>query len=462
MKIFNLCFLLCFLMSTLSFAQPASMSYWEVNTADHINESATDQRDKPLLDLETRELSQKILALDIAKNYIPEANDPGWEPIGINSDESFHFDQHSEVHKCNKQVDFTFFQTTLNVDDLSAINDFTVKYEGADDGTRVYIFNNNEWKTDKRADRILNDCQGSSLNCHFNGLEEQLSANSLDQDLKYLLSQGKNRIVVVHFDHCPPGHSLRNIHFKINGEEIIPNSSLYFDGVNDYVLLGEDVSFYHGDSWTIEGWIDPDPGANTILAVVDGNNNVALKINVQNNGHLRFLTRRPASKVGGQVVIEDRVNLIGGGWHHFSVSQHKVASGEYRLTIIVDGKHTTSVSAPNSKGVKFEDGYKFYLGRGTDEALRRFIGKMDEIRIWDHEITFWVNHANMKKRLSTPQYGLIAYYDFNDGEPGEDNRHTLRILPNHQTKGKYTGYLKGFDLKKGVKSNYAEGAPLNN
>ena len=61
------------------------------------------------------------------------------------------------------------------------------------------------------------------------------------------------------------------------------------------------------------------------------------------------------------------------------------------------------------------------LGTWGDANIRHFNGSMDEVRLWNFARTQAAVQADMKHELTGTESGLIAYYNFNQGESGGSN-----------------------------------------
>ncbi len=86
-----------------------------------------------------------------------------------------------------------------------------------------------------------------------------------------------------------------------------------------------------------------------------------------------------------------------------------------------------------------------------------FNGSIDEVRIWNVARTTQQLAANSYRELRGNEAGLIAYYDFNEGMPNENNAN-LNTIPDMSGNGN-TGTLNNF-AKTGTSSNWVIGAPV--
>ena len=159
-----------------------------------------------VIDFATPDMAARVAAFGKAK--IPAESDPKWETAKTQADGTVDYpDLGENVKRCAQQLDFTYFQTTVNIPDNVDLKNstFTVSFDKADDGARIYFFNdthkNGSFK--EGSDLILNQSKYKEV------------------DLKYQLARGENRLVIVQYNQCTK-NSLRGIRVKVNSKEIPP------------------------------------------------------------------------------------------------------------------------------------------------------------------------------------------------------------------------------------------------
>lgn len=142
-----------------------------------------------------------------AKAKIPAQKDNGWTDAPLNSNGDVSIDRSSTI-ECLNELDFTYFQTTVDIPSNTKVDKFTVSYDKADDGARIYIFNSKfpNGTFDPAADLIISNSRDNSGNV----------------DLKAKIVNGSNRIVIVQFDDCADRNTVKGINVRVNGEEIKP------------------------------------------------------------------------------------------------------------------------------------------------------------------------------------------------------------------------------------------------
>jgi hypothetical protein len=149
-----------------------------------------------LVDFETKTLDQRKNAF--SKATIPAANDPGWKPAEIRKDGSVVFRMPSQIMKAAGQLDFTYFQTTVNLPNGKA-KKFEVQFDLVDDAARIYLFN-------KRF----------PAGYYVDASDVYQAQHKLTKvDFVNQLAEGDNRVVVVQFDQSRPGNSLMGLRLHV-------------------------------------------------------------------------------------------------------------------------------------------------------------------------------------------------------------------------------------------------------
>jgi len=143
---------------------------------------------------------------------IPSETDSRWIAAPTNANGEIHYAVTSILSYCERQLDFTYFETFINIPSGFIVNDLNVTFSAADDGARAYIFNSNH--------------PGGT----FIG-QIKLGQTPVTANYASLSKAGEtNRLVIVQFDDCPTGNNLTGAQVKVNGE-VAPISSLSFNTV---------------------------------------------------------------------------------------------------------------------------------------------------------------------------------------------------------------------------------------
>ncbi len=193
------------------------------------------------------------------------------------------------------------------------------------------------------------------------------------------------------------------------------NRVLSFDGVDDYVDLG-DISELNGvQTFTIEGRFYPTSVTGTyniFSKVIDATHDIRIRM----DGGSFFV------EIGdGSDFIYEWTNFsttfTTPQWIHFAVTYDGFAVGlTNRLKMYFNGTEiTTNLTDSGTLPTNTDDlsGYDALLSSTADF----FAGSMDEFRIWDDVRTSGEISANMNKKIIDPSAdaSLIAYYRMDEG-----------------------------------------------
>jgi hypothetical protein len=213
-RIATLCTITLLLITSLENAHAQTVNPWQIKTGNEIIKFAT------ATDAQRKEA--------FGKANIPAKNDAGWASAKVTNGK-VDFTENSRLRTCKTELDFTFFQTIVNVPGNVKINTFTVSFDLADDGARLYFFNSKypQGQFDPNADIIS-------------------KTEKREIDLKNMVTSGENRIVIVQYDNCATKNNIQGIHVKLNGQEIkvAPATPPVTAPVNDAITV------YDGKNYT--------------------------------------------------------------------------------------------------------------------------------------------------------------------------------------------------------------------
>ncbi len=107
-------------------------------------------------------------------------------------------------HHCKTYVDFTYFETFVDVPAGSQLEEFTVNFSRVDDGARVYVFNS-DYPEGTYAEKADIAYKGKPVSA----------------DISELIKIGdNNRIVIAQFDNCWSENVLRGANVVVNGVKV--------------------------------------------------------------------------------------------------------------------------------------------------------------------------------------------------------------------------------------------------
>ncbi len=153
---------------------------------------------------------------------IPSSDDPNWEEAPLKDGQVYI--SRSSTLRCKQELDFLYFQTEVFVPANMNVDDFTISYDKADDGARIYFFNSKH------------------PNGHFNPAADLYLKSGTKVDpvnLKSEVVAGEvNRVVIVQYDNCATGNNINGIRIKVNGTEIKTTKDIVMDVCgNEYTTV---------------------------------------------------------------------------------------------------------------------------------------------------------------------------------------------------------------------------------
>ncbi len=209
-----------------------------------------------------------------------------------------------------------------------------------------------------------------------------------------------------------------------------PNTySLEFDGVDDYVGLGNPTDLQITGAFSFSCWI------NTTSTNYEGiyfkGNSVSLSdiyIRRQNNGTVRFFINNVSKNVTSSTTVND------GNWHHIMCVYVPSTS----MTIYIDGsqdaQNTTTIPASinNNYG-------NITIGSGGGQF---FNGKIDEASIFNTDQSANIATLSTSPVVDITSLSPIAWY--RNGDNGA-YKSTQWLIPNNENKDKVSNYSFDFD-----------------
>ncbi len=195
--------------------------------------------------------------------------------------------------------------------------------------------------------------------------------------------------------------------------------ALDFDGVGDYVNIGNEMNFdflgVKTNAFTISVW-EKDGGVRGELVTKQYQNGFfgdGMGFRLASNGSVTlFLGNNIGNKYSYWTTIS---NVVGNGlWHNISV-----VYDNFVVKIYIDGILELSPRTDSAGGFTgFSNNYNLRIAarNGSLESDKNFFdGEIDEVRIWNHALTQTQIQENMCKKLAGNETGLVAYYRMDEG-----------------------------------------------
>ncbi|MGQ0828457.1 MAG: LamG-like jellyroll fold domain-containing protein [Bacteroidota bacterium] len=180
-------------------------------------------------------------------------------------------------------------------------------------------------------------------------------------------------------------------------------TALAFNGTTDYISVSNESNFDFTNSMTVEAWFKINsPGAANQTIASKGDNSWRLCRNGSTNV-MHF-----AITIGGSpYYVNGNRNVIDGKWHHVA----GVYTGS-QLQIYIDGTLDAYLA---TSGTCDNSTYPVYIGDNAQISGRKFIGQIDEVRVWNIAQSAFTIKNNMHKTLVGNEYGLKGYWKLDEG-----------------------------------------------
>jgi len=216
------------------------------------------------------------------------------------------------------------------------------------------------------------------------------------------------------------------------------NNALSLDGTSDYVAipaLGSGLT-----QFTIETWFNASSFASTPFSGIFNSNSWT-------NGDVHFQITNATIQLAvcGSTVANVSYSFSPNIWYHLAATYN---SSTKKVNVYVNGALVQNVTLTTALNANFTA-----AEIGAYGTSRYFAGKFDEYRIWSTERTVTDISTNMYKSFNGTETGLIAYFNFNEGNAAGTN---TGITSLNNGIGTNHGALTNFALS-GTTSNWVTG-----
>ncbi len=227
----------------------------------------------------------------------------------------------------------------------------------------------------------------------------------------------------------------------VNYQKIVSNG-LALDGVDDYVQLPAGV-YFNGD-FTFECWVKLNVFSNW-ARIIDFGAGSGVATNQVLFGFISGNT--PNGYIdGSNFAFPSGIEL--NKWTHLAITQSGTT-----LTGYINGVSvlTTTITAPaNVTRNSCLIGKSNYTGDANSNM------SLDEFRIWNYARSTTQILGSMNTEMLGSEPGLVAYYNFNQGNPNTSNAGVSTLLNETSSLSTYNGTLTNFALS-GSTSNWVVG-----
>jgi YVTN family beta-propeller protein len=240
------------------------------------------------------------------------------------------------------------------------------------------------------------------------------------------------------------------IEYDVPEVNLTPATALNFDGVNNNITVNNTLGNFGSGDFTVEMSIRTTVSSGiqylaTKRGICSGDNFWSLQIV---NGRLNMEMQQSISAPTRYVALIGTTTITDGQWHHVALTRQLG-----NVNIYVDGALETS---SNATIANLNNNYTLEFGssicNGQNGSVK-FVGDMDEIRIWGRALcTAELDHYRHCE-LTLPQIRLQAYYKLNAGNINANNAGITTAV---DETGANNGTLNNFGLT-GTTSNWVAG-----
>ncbi len=223
-----------------------------------------------------------------------------------------------------------------------------------------------------------------------------------------ILSAGE--VISIRFDESLEQGIITENNFSItgvlNGSEISHNTSLHFDGINDYTSVNNGVVLTD-KSFSIEFWLRRNAQSGSVLLSQGENTASNLELGFDASNQL-YLTVNGENFTGDATTAYSTTNPWN-SWHHYGVVYNH---SDKTLSMYADDQTIFTQSDVN---LEYSTTGKLFIGKSATSTGNHFSGNMHELRIWDDARTFGELYSNMYKSLSGREAGAYRNWEMNEG-----------------------------------------------
>lgn len=208
--------------------------------------------------------------------------------------------------------------------------------------------------------------------------------------------------------------------------------SMIFDGVNEYVTMGNVLGFEYTDTFSVSAWFKMSgAGDDVVVSKQDGTTTYRGWGLFLNSGQINWqLNNDVGSSLRTQIKTTDTFN--DGNWHHVVATYSASTPGAAAdMDLYVDGVNVATSVVSDTLGTNtISNTSSLNLGARTDGADGHFAGDIDEVAVYDKELSLaeaqWIYNGGYPRDLAdvAAPSNLVAWWRM-----GEQPLVALPIVP---------------------------------
>ena len=245
---------------------------------------------------------------------------------------------------------------------------------------------------------------------------------------------------------------LRSRDYGNTFDTISTRNALNFDGIDDYIELGDNITELAAGDFTIECWIKTSQVSAPIFSCINSNTTWDA-----GERHMYLnASGRPTFVGYGNSFINSTQNVSDNNWHHIAIVWDYSGSGSSGTkNVYIDGQdRTDTTSNYNASTLGFVGTFKIGIPNNS-ETFSYFNGSIAEFRIWKVARSATEILKNYNIPLTGMEPGLVTYLRLDQGHPEGINTN-INYAENNMPYGGYSGILLNFALT-GSTSNWVSG-----
>ena len=235
------------------------------------------------------------------------------------------------------------------------------------------------------------------------------------------------------------GNAQRFFSVQNNSLKPVRTNSLNFDGVNDYVNLGNYSTFM--GNYTIEAWINltPNTHANSIVGKHNAGVAGTFIFEITSDNKV-YITREVAPwSITTTDVVPDNT------WTHVAMTYDGT-----NVRVYING----NLAGTQAFGAITSNNEEVLIGarKSSSSPINFFEGSIGDVRIWSSARTALQLQQFMYATLSGTETNLIGHFDFNQGNVGQVNTGVTTLI--NEVPSAANGTLTNFTLTNPNISNW--------
>tara|TARA_B100000315_G_scaffold159313_1_gene147819 strand:- start:48 stop:1091 length:1044 start_codon:yes stop_codon:yes gene_type:complete len=226
---------------------------------------------------------------------------------------------------------------------------------------------------------------------------------------------GGNKVATIASTGSDAGGRSRTIKLTIGDPKV--DYALLFDGINDYVTMG-DVHDVGTSDFTISVWFRYSATDNTLPQLVNkynGGMGYGLEIvdDGTDDGKVRAYIRNNDTRT--EALSSVVIDKIDGNWHHAAATWDR----DGNLTVYLDGTAGTGVSIATQSGNDIQNALAFVIGAEDNHTAQFFEGLINDVALWnsvlsEEEVQTLYIQGYTFSATNIASGNLSGYWNFND------------------------------------------------